>query len=180
MPLSNDKSWFSNAAKTKSLLWSHIGFHIESEICQWFSSLVHAHSPDIPTKMATTATNITGVDVSLVENTIPTVDPNLVTESQVVNEEQGKQEHLYIDFASDAPPVTTQNSQTAASSNQLPKRIDPRQEWINTDKTKPYFCKLCDYNMDCMEVGALFDSKCQWIMAQTLCKLLLLFQHIYM
>ncbi|KAL9966409.1 hypothetical protein ACROYT_G024475 [Oculina patagonica] len=101
------------------------------------------------------ATNMAGVmNVSAAENTVPTEDPNLVTEAQVVNEEQINQEQLYIDFASDTPPVTSQTGVPAGgdqSSSNLAKRIDPRQEWINTDKTKPYFCKLCDYNMDCME-----------------------------
>lgn len=124
------------------------------------------------------ATNMAGVmNISAAENTVPVEDPDLVTETQVVNDEQVKQDQLYIDFASDAPPVSIQTGVSAGDN--LAKRIDPRQEWINTDKTKPYFCKLCDYSMDCMEVGAFFQLKTELDMGQTLCKLLHLFQHTF-
>ena len=94
---------------------------------------------------------------SIAEKAVSSGDPTLATQPQIVNVDQGKQEQLYIDFASDAPPIISQTGTSAAGANDSssqPKRVDPRQEWINTDKTKPYYCKLCDYNMDSMEVGA--------------------------
>lgn len=111
------------------------------------------------------ATNMANVNVSIAENTVATGDANLDAEAQVVQEEQEKQNQSYVDFPSDAPPVSSQNQPAGTSgtgvytnANQT-KRIDPRQDWINTDKTKPYYCKLCDYNMDCMEVGAFLTPK---------------------
>ena len=110
------------------------------------------------------ATNMAGVNVSITENTVATEDANLDAEAQVATEETEKQDQSYVVFPSDAAPVSTQNQQAGTSgtavytnANQA-KRIDPRQDWINTDKTKPYYCKLCDYNMDSMEVGVFFNS----------------------
>lgn len=120
------------------------------------------------------ATNMANVNVSIAENTVATGDANLDAEAQVVQEEQEKQNQSYVDFPSDAPPVSSQNQPAGTSgtgvytnANQT-KRIDPRQDWINTDKTKPYYCKLCDYNMDCMEVGAFFNSEIKIKLRQTL------------
>ena len=123
--------------------------------------------------MATMATNM--VDVSTAENTVVTGNANLDAGIQVVREEKEKQDQLYADFPSDALPVSSQNqpaetSGTGAYTNaNQTKRVDPRQDWINTDKTKPYYCKLCDYNMDCMEVGAFFNSKIEIKLRQPLC-----------
>jgi len=117
--------------------------------------------------MATDMANVD--DVSIAENTVVTGNANnadIDAGAQVVKVEQEKQdESSYADFPSDALPGSGQNqlagtSGTGVSTNSNEtKRVDPRQNWINTDKTKPYFCKLCDYNMDCMEVGAFFISK---------------------
>lgn len=113
------------------------------------------------------ATNmaITNVSVSTGENTVVTGNANLDAGAQVVKEEKEKEDQLYADFPSDALPVSSQNQPAETSSTDVytnasqTKRVDPRQDWINTDKAKPYYCKLCDYNMDCMEVGAFFSSK---------------------
>lgn len=117
--------------------------------------------------MATDMANVD--DVSIAENTVVSGNANnadIDAGAQVVKVEQEKQdESSYADFPSDALPGSSQNqlastSGTGVSTNaNETKRVDPRQNWINTDKTKPYFCKLCDYNMDCMEVGAFFISK---------------------
>ena len=101
------------------------------------------------------------VDVSAAENATVTGNANLDAGGQVVTEEKERQDQLYAGFPSDA--ASSQNepegtSATVVNANQT-KRVDPRQDWINTDKTKPYYCKLCDYNMDCMEVGAFFSSR---------------------
>lgn len=110
------------------------------------------------------ANNAANNAVSIAENTVPAGDPNLIVQAQIVKEDPGKQEQLYIS------PVLTQNTQQGAINSTSPsdtvvvnntavtqaKKVDPRQEWLNSDNTKPYFCKLCDFNMDCMEVGAYF------------------------
>ena len=114
--------------------------------------------------MATDMANVD--DVSIAENTVVIGNANIDAGAQVVKEEQEKQdESSYADLTSDALPGSSQNQLAGTSgpgvstnSNET-RRVDPRQNWINTDKTKPYFCKLCDYNMDCMEVGAFFISK---------------------
>lgn len=91
-------------------------------------------------------------------NLTPIEAPQLVAQVVVKNE---KQEQLYIDFASDALPVglassSTQISTEGTTNTEGPaKRIDPRQQWINTDRTKPYYCKLCDFNMEAMEVSVV-------------------------
>ena len=91
-------------------------------------------------------------------NLTPVEAPQHVAQVVVKNE---KQEQLYIDFASDALPVglassSTQISTEGTTNTEGPtKRIDPRQQWINTDRTKPYYCKLCDFNMETMEVSVV-------------------------
>ena len=113
------------------------------------------------------ATNMAmaNVNVSTAENTVVTGNANLDAGAQVVREDTEKEDQLYADFPSDALPVSSQNQPAGTSSTDVhtnanqTKRVDPRQDWINTDKTKPYYCKLCDYNMDCMEVGVFFSSK---------------------
>lgn len=66
------------------------------------------------------------------------------------------QQHLYMDFASDVPPVLPTDSQLGGDGikpdSQVVRKVDPRQQWINKDSTKPYYCKLCDFNMESMEV----------------------------
>lgn len=97
---------------------------------------------------------------SSTENSAPPGDPQNV--SQVVVKKEN-QENLYIDFASDTPPVglaasqqlTNENSNNAAGPV---KKVDPRQQWINTDRAKPYFCKLCDFNMESMEVSVMLKN----------------------
>lgn len=80
--------------------------------------------------------------------------------SQIVEKTENKQ-HLYMDFASDIPPVLPTDSQLAGDGikpdGQVARKVDPRQQWINKDSTKPYYCKLCDFNMDSMEVGAFWE-----------------------
>lgn len=72
------------------------------------------------------------------------------------------QQHLYMDFSSDIPPVLPTDSQLGGDGikpdSQVVRKIDPRQQWINKDSTKPYYCKLCDFNMESMEVGAFWRS----------------------
>ena len=117
--------------------------------------------------MATMATNMAmaNVNVSTAENTVVTGNTNLDAGAQVAMEEKEKEDQLYADFPSGALPVSSQSQPAGTSSTDVhtntnqTKRVDPRQDWINTDKTKPYYCKLCDYNMDCMEVGSFFSSK---------------------
>ena len=90
-------------------------------------------------------------------------DPQLGAQAEV---EKGKHEQLYIDFASDALPVglasSTQMSEISTedttSTGGPPKKIDPRKQWINTDRLKPYYCKLCDFNMETMEVGVVWKK----------------------
>ena len=111
------------------------------------------------------ATNMAmaNVNVSTAENTVVTGNANLDAGAQVVMKEKEKEDQLYADFPGDALPVSSQNQPAGTSSTDVhtnanqTKRVDPRQDWINTDKTKPYYCKLCDYNMDCMEVGSFFS-----------------------
>ena len=83
------------------------------------------------------------------ENTVSEGDPNQAVPPDTIKEEP--KENLYIDAANAEQPEIIQPSQAGTQ----PKRVDARQDWINTDKTKPYFCKLCDYNMDCSEVCTL-------------------------
>ena len=72
------------------------------------------------------------------------------------------QQHLYMDFSSDIPPVLPTDSQLGGDEikpdSQVVRKVDPRQQWINKDSTKPYYCKLCDFNMESMEVGAFWRS----------------------
>ena len=72
------------------------------------------------------------------------------------------QQHLYMDFSSDIPPVLPTDSQLGGEGikpdSQVVRKVDPRQQWINKDSTKPYYCKLCDFNMESMEVGAFWRS----------------------
>ena len=118
--------------------------------------------------MATMTTNMANVDVSTAENTVVTGDANQDAGTQVAMEEQEKQDQSHADFPGDAPAVSSQNQPegTSGTASQT-KRVDPRQDWINTDRTKPYYCKLCDYNMDCMEVSAFFNSKIEIKQGQT-------------
>ena len=94
-------------------------------------------------------------------NFTPIEDPQHVAQVVVNNE---KQEQLYIDFASDALPVglassSTQITTEGTANTEVPaKRIDPRQQWINTDRTKPYYCKLCDFNMETIEVSVVLKK----------------------
>ena len=143
-----------------------LDFTLSPRYAQLLSLLGRAHLRDIHTtdNMATNMA-MTNVNVSTAENTVVTGNANLDAGAQVVKEEKEKEDQLYADFPSDALPVSSQNQPAGTSSTDVntnvnqTKRVDPRQDWINTDKTKPYYCKLCDYNMDCMEVGAFFSSK---------------------
>ena len=87
-------------------------------------------------------------------NSTPVKDPLKTSQTVATTENQ---QQLYIDFASDTPPVLPTGSQLAEGGNkseiQVVKKPDPRQQWINKDPTKPYYCKLCDFNMDSMEVS---------------------------
>ena len=99
-------------------------------------------------------------------NTGPTANSTPVEDPQKASQFVAKtenQQQLYIDFASDAPPVLSTGSQLAEGGNkseiQVVKKPDPRQQWINTDPTKPHYCKLCDFNMESMEVGLFWVQK---------------------
>lgn len=78
-------------------------------------------------------------------------DPNQVVPPIDAKQEvsEGKEQNPYGDFASAEPPELIQPGPPETRM----KRVDPRHQWINTDKAIPYLCKLCDYTADCSEVG---------------------------
>lgn len=81
--------------------------------------------------------------------------------SEIIPAKSENQQHLYMDFSSDIPPVLPTDSQLGGDEikpdSQVVRKVDPRQQWINKDSTKPYYCKLCDFNMESMEVGAFWE-----------------------
>lgn len=94
--------------------------------------------------MATNMATNAGVE------TVSDGDPKqVVPPSDVQEVSQDKEQNPYSDFASAEPPEIIQPSPQETRI----KRVDPRHQWINTDKAIPYFCKLCDYTADCSEVG---------------------------
>ena len=89
------------------------------------------------------------------EETVSDGDPKqVVPPSNVQEVSEDKEQNPYSDFASAKPPEIIQPS---PQETQI-KRVDPRHQWINTDKAVPYFCKLCDYTADCSEVGEACSS----------------------
>ncbi|XP_058944370.2 uncharacterized protein [Pocillopora verrucosa] len=76
-------------------------------------------------------------------------DPNQVVPPNDAKQEvsEGKEQNPYGDFASAEPPELIQPGPPETRM----KRVDPRHQWINTDKAIPYLCKLCDYTADCSE-----------------------------
>ena len=90
------------------------------------------------------------------ENSTPVGEPQEVAQVIVKTE---KQDEMYVDTPLVGGAGLTQISQDGNNTEGQPKKIDPRQQWINTDRTKPYYCKLCDFNMDSMEVGVFWKKK---------------------
>ena len=90
--------------------------------------------------------------VPTVGNSAPLEQPPNVSQERNVKEEA--KEHLNSDVSSGIAPVGLNSTTVGASNSTDPtKKVDPRQQWINTDRTKPYYCKLCDFNMETMEVS---------------------------
>lgn len=87
--------------------------------------------------------------VPTVENSVPLEQSQNFQEVQVKEEPK---EVLCGDVSRDTIPVGVK--ETAETSEESGKKVDPRQQWINTDETRPYYCKLCDFNMESMEVSA--------------------------
>ena len=87
--------------------------------------------------------------VPTVENLVPLEQSQNFQEVQVKEEPK---EDLCGDVSRDTMPVGVK--ETAETSEESGKKVDPRQQWINTDETRPYYCKLCDFNMESMEVSA--------------------------
>ncbi|XP_068740918.1 uncharacterized protein [Montipora capricornis] len=88
--------------------------------------------------------------VPTVGNSAPLEQPPNV--SQEINVKEEAKEHLNSDVSSGIAPVGLNSTTVGASNSTDPtKKVDPRQQWINTDRTKPYYCKLCDFNMETME-----------------------------
>ena len=85
----------------------------------------------------------------------------------VVKAESGGTSQLYMEFTDDTPPppqattlvqisnMTDSFSASQSTSVIKQERPDPRKEWINSDPRNPYYCKLCDYSMDCMDVSMM-------------------------
>ena len=96
----------------------------------------------------TTATNMA---TKTGEEIVSDGDPNQVVPPNDAKQEvsEGKEQNPYGDFASAEPPELIQPGPPETRM----KRVDPRHQWINTDKAIPYLCKLCDYTADCSEVG---------------------------
>ncbi|XP_015766664.1 PREDICTED: uncharacterized protein LOC107345464 [Acropora digitifera] len=83
--------------------------------------------------------------VPKLENSVPLEQSQNLQEVQVKEEPK---EVLCGDVSRDTIPVVVK--ETPGNSEESGK-VDPRQQWINTDETRPYYCKLCDFNMETME-----------------------------